>query len=451
VHPDDLPRMLAEIKQYAKENVEEFTQEYRIITKSGDVVWTDDRTVIERDQDGNITHYQGIVLDNHEHKLVQEALKLNEEQFRNSIALLPTPILITALDQKITLLYGNNSFMELFKFVSNDVINRPFPDYYVNKEDRHSINEVLKTQDAIPPIEMAFKKADGSHFWGEISLQKISYFGEPAVLTAVYDTTKRREAEQYLLEAKESAEAANRLKSQFLSNMSHELRTPLNAIINMSGFVLDGLLGDINQDQAEALEKTVDSGQHLLSLLNDVLDLTKIEAGLMNIIFEEVNLNKLLDGIMSTGKGLVKDQPIEIISKIPPNLPHIYGDKRRIRQILLNLVSNAVKYTEFGQVTVEAQRQDDGVFISVKDTGIGIPPEDYEHVFQEFSQAKNNPLNVISTGLGLPIAKQLVEIHNGRIWFESEVHQGTTFFLFLPLLQNDLDNPTDTTDRLLIK
>ncbi len=241
--------------------------------------------------------------------------------------------------------------------------------------------------------------------------------------------------------ARQDAETASNLKTQFLSNMSHELRTPLNAIINMTGFVVDGVMGDVNEDQAEALNKAVDSGQHLLSLINDVLDLTKIEAGMMNIIFEDVDVDAILNSIMSSGKGLVKNKPIDLQANFPDEgLPHVLGDRRRIRQILLNVVSNAVKYTIEGEIIVSAKAQGANIHVTVQDTGVGIAEEDYDWVFQTFTQARNSLDNVVSTGLGLPISKQLVEMHGGEIWFESEVGEGSIFHVLLPLSPPITDN-----------
>lgn len=232
--------------------------------------------------------------------------------------------------------------------------------------------------------------------------------------------------------ARQEAEKASELKTQFLSNMSHELRTPLNAIINLTGFVVDGLMGEVNLEQQDALQKTIDSGQHLLSLINDILDLTKVEAGLMNLVFEDLDTNTILKSVLATAKGLMKNKQIDLIADIPEDLPHIMGDRRRIRQILLNLISNAVKYTMEGEIVATAKAMEEGIQITVKDTGIGIAREDYDLVFQSFAEGQHNLDNILSTGLGLPIAKQLVEMHNGRIWFESEVAVGSTFHVFLP-------------------
>jgi signal transduction histidine kinase/HAMP domain-containing protein len=241
--------------------------------------------------------------------------------------------------------------------------------------------------------------------------------------------------------ARQDAETASNLKTQFLSNMSHELRTPLNAIINMTGFVVDGVMGEVNEEQIDALNKTVDSGQHLLSLINDVLDLTKIEAGMMNIIFEDVDVDAVLHSVMSSGKGLVKNKPIDLQAHFPDEgLPHVLGDKRRIRQILLNVLSNAVKYTIEGEIIVSAKAQETNILISVEDTGVGIAEEDYSRIFQTFTQARNSLDNVVSTGLGLPISKQLIELHGGGIWFESKVGVGSIFHVLIPLSPPIADN-----------
>lgn len=234
--------------------------------------------------------------------------------------------------------------------------------------------------------------------------------------------------------AREQAENANRIKSQFLANMSHELRTPLNAILNFTAFVADGVMGPVNQEQSDALSQSISSGKHLLSLINDILDLTKIEAGLMDLFIQPVDMNEVLGSIVSVGKGLVKDKPVDLIHEIQPNLPTTYGDKRRLRQVFLNVVSNAVKFTVKGNVTINAKFEDGNFLIIVKDTGVGIPKEDHNLVFDSFKQAKHDLPETTGTGLGMPISRYFVESHNGKIWFESALGQGTTFHVMLPLL-----------------
>jgi signal transduction histidine kinase len=214
--------------------------------------------------------------------------------------------------------------------------------------------------------------------------------------------------------------------------MSHELRTPLNAIINMSKIVGGGMLGKINSEQKETLTHVSNSGEHLLNLINDVLDMSKIESGMMEIYFEEVDFLQILNEIMSITKGLTKDKPIDIVKDLPEEMPLLIGNKRRLHQVMLNLVGNAVKYTVEGHIIISAELEDGHVHVQVKDSGVGITLEDQERIFKPFERAKRRLNNVIGTGLGLPIAKQLVELHNGQIWFESQVGLGSVFHVRLP-------------------
>lgn len=237
--------------------------------------------------------------------------------------------------------------------------------------------------------------------------------------------------------ARANAEEANKVKSQFLANMSHELRTPLNAILNFTGFVADGVMGPVNERQVQTLNQSIASGKHLLALINDILDITKIEAGMMDLFIQEVDLNEIIGAAVSIGRGLVKDKPIKFLDDVESNLPVTFGDKRRLRQVMLNMISNAVKFTPQGRVVVKAYHENDTIRISVSDTGIGIAPDDQGLVFESFKQAKHNLQEAIGTGLGMPISKYFVESHGGRIWLESEVGTGTTFFVELPVLSED--------------
>ncbi|NIV28909.1 MAG: response regulator [Anaerolineae bacterium] len=226
----------------------------------------------------------------------------------------------------------------------------------------------------------------------------------------------------------------DRLKTQFLANMSHELRTPLNSIIGFSRVILKGIDGPLTDVQRTDLRAIYDSGQHLLSLINNILDLSKIEAGRMEVIFEDVDLREIIEGVMSTAVALVKGKPIEMQQLIAPDLPMVHGDPRRIRQVLVNLVGNATKFTEEGFIRVEAEANPTEVTITVADSGTGIEPDKLETVFEPFTQVDaSTTRRAGGTGLGLSITKHFVEMHGGRIWVESTPGQGSTFYVTLPV------------------
>lgn len=233
--------------------------------------------------------------------------------------------------------------------------------------------------------------------------------------------------------AREEAEQANRVKSMFLATMSHELRTPLNGILNFTRFVADGMLGPVTEQQVDVLQKAIASSRHLLALINDILDISKIESGSLKLFIEEdVNLNEELETVITTAQTLLKDKPVELKLDIDQNLPRMSCDKRRVRQVLLNIVSNACKFTEEGCITVTVQGLRDEILMWVKDTGPGIAPEDHAAVFQTFQQTDTGLRQGEGTGLGMPISKRLVEAHGGEMWIDSVKGAGATFYVTLP-------------------
>lgn len=226
----------------------------------------------------------------------------------------------------------------------------------------------------------------------------------------------------------------DRMKTQFLANMSHELRTPLNSIIGFSRVILKGIDGPITELQKTDLTAIYHSGQHLLGLINNILDLSKIEAGKMELNFEEVDLRQILKSVASTAVALVKDKSVELVQDVAEDLPLIYADQTRLRQIVLNLIANAAKFTEEGQISLTARADGDDVLVCVSDTGIGIPPDKLEHIFEEFTQVDaSTTRRAGGTGLGLPITRHFVEMHNGTITVQSKEGSGSTFTVRLPL------------------
>ena len=230
-------------------------------------------------------------------------------------------------------------------------------------------------------------------------------------------------------------EAASRHKSEFLANMSHELRTPLNAVIGFSEVLLQRMFGELNDKQDEYLKDIYASGQHLLSLINDILDLSKIEAGRMELVSAPFHLPSALDNAVTLVRERAGRHGIALRVDVDPRLGEVGGDERKVKQVLLNLLSNAVKFTpEGGTIGLKAGRRDAEVEISVSDTGIGIAPEDQVTIFEEFRQVGSDETRKQEgTGLGLTLAKKFVELHGGRIWVESEPGRGSTFTFTLPL------------------
>jgi len=249
---------------------------------------------------------------------------------------------------------------------------------------------------------------------------------------------KLMESNKELEIAYDAAEEAKQFRGQFLANMSHELRTPLNAIIGFSETMLKFPMMYDNQSLPSTYERDLsqiyDSGRQLLHVINDILDLAKVDAGKLEIHMQEVNIGPIVAAVTSTARGLIKGQPIMFEENLPDPLPTVWADESRLRQVLLNLYSNACKYTDEGKITLDVTTDDERIHFKLKDTGIGIAPEFHESIFEEFQQATNAGRDVRSgTGLGLPISKQLLSLMNGSIWLESEVGVGSIFGFSLEL------------------
>jgi signal transduction histidine kinase len=228
-------------------------------------------------------------------------------------------------------------------------------------------------------------------------------------------------------------EETSQHKSEFLASMSHELRTPLNAIIGFSQVLREEMFGEINEKQAEYLEDILTSGNHLLSLINDVLDLSKVEAGQLELEVAPFSLQEALERGVVMVRERAADDGVDLAVALNPDVDVVEGDERRIRQVIFNLLSNAVKFTPAGgAVDVTTDRVDGEVQVSVADTGPGLAPDEHERIFAEFQQTDAGIEQGEGTGLGLALSKRLVELHGGRIWVDSELGKGSTFVFTLP-------------------
>jgi signal transduction histidine kinase len=227
---------------------------------------------------------------------------------------------------------------------------------------------------------------------------------------------------------------ASQAKSEFLANMSHELRTPMNAILGFTEMILDDIYGEVPPDVRGPIQDVRTCGQQLLRLINDVLDLSKIEAGRMELSLTDYSVQEVVETARTSLRSLAAEKGLEFVADVPPDVPPAYGDGKRITQCLTNLVGNALKFTKQGRVAISARLDGDRVVYSVADTGIGIPADQLGHIFGEFRQVDASISREFGgTGLGLSITKTFVELHGGSIWVESEPGRGSTFHFAIPL------------------
>lgn len=384
------------------------------------------------------------------------ALAASEAHFRLLVEQSPDGIFVA--DSNGRYVDVNSVGAAMLGYTREELLARSIPDVHVPEEKPHLPSAVARyTDGGIVTSEWIFKRKDGSTFLGELVGRQLP---DGRLQAIVRDITDKRQVEDEILRAKDLAESANRVKSDFIANMSHELRTPLNAIIGMSHLLLDT---DTNQRQRDYLLKIQKSSQHLLDMVNDVLDFSKIEAGQMSLDRAPFVLDRLLDdaATLHTDKAVGKNLTLSFA--VEPDVPHLLlGDFTKLKQILINLLSNAIKFTPQGEINVGVSLAPDAagglrLCFTVTDTGIGIAQEQIGRLFQSFQQADSSTTRKYGgTGLGLAISKRLAELMGGEIGVSSEPGRGSRFW-FTARLEQDTDaartppsvpaNSSQTSDR----
>jgi PAS domain S-box-containing protein len=284
-------------------------------------------------------------------------------------------------------------------------------------------------------LEASAIRRDKTEFPIELSLASLKVGTQWHAVGILRDITKRKIGEQRLKDTNQQLQEANQAKSRFVASMSHELRTPLNAIIGLSGLILDGTLGELNDELKDCIADILGSGQRLLNLINDILDMSKVEAGKIDITIVDIDLESVLENAIHVVKPLVDKSRLSLTLELPPTLPAVRADAARLEQVMVNLLSNAIKFTPpGGKIEVKAVADDGWWQVSVNDDGVGIKKRDLDNIFDPYTQAETLPdKKSEGTGLGLQISKQFVELMGGTIWAESIFGKGSTFYFALPV------------------
>ena len=393
-----------------------------------------------------------ILLESRERTRTERALRESEEKFARAFHTSSDGHAIITLDGE-RYLEVNDAFCRIAGCSREQVLSRDATQFtWLIPGERAMLVERVRAGEQVRDFETRIIRPDGEQRDVLISCDRAELSGEPCLLGVVRDVTERRRSERalkeahaelelrvllrttQLAEARDRAESADRLKSSFLATMSHELRTPLNSIIGFTGIILQGLVGPLTDEQKKQLGMVMNSSRHLLSLINDVLDISKIEAGQIEVHAAAFDFRESVHRVAQIVAPLAARKGLPIRVLLAPEVGRLVSDRRRVEQILINLVNNAIKFTDHGEILVGGTVQEGKLTVRVTDTGIGIRTEDLGRLFRPFQQldvglARQHE----GTGLGLAICRRLVKILGGDITVESTLHQGSTFTLTLPL------------------
>jgi len=385
------------------------------------------------------------------HQQAEVALKQSEEKYRTLFEQKLEGVIV--IDETMKLLLANQAAAEMFGLDSVEEVPEVNPFDFVPLEEREQVLTIITKDmfenDRRQVNEFRLINKAGKEMWVSAVGARTEYQGKIAGLVSLRDVTKRKRAEQELeeknkqlmaqqqelMEKTNEVEAASQAKSDFLAHMSHELRTPLNVIIGFSELMADGVPGEINSEQKQCLDDILSSSKHLLGLINDVLDLSKVESGKIKLRLAEVTLPDILEELKRTMTPILAPRKQSLDIEVEKGLPPVYADKAKLRQVLLNLLGNATKFTpDGGKLKIEAVKKGGWCHVSVIDNGVGINKEDQKKIFEPFRQLDNSLTGEKGgAGLGLAVTKQIIDKHGGKIWVGSEYGKGSRFTFTLLL------------------
>jgi PAS domain S-box-containing protein len=436
--------------------------EYRVRRRDGEYRWFKTRGVPIRDGSGNIVKWFGTCTDITDLRQTEEALRASEQRFRGTFE--NAAVGIAHADSDGRWLRVNGKLAAILGYTVEETLHLRWQDFTYPEDVPASVEQLtalLRGERPSYSLEKRYVRKDGSVIWGQlaVSLQRDAA-GQPAYAIAVMqDISERKRLEGELRQAKEAAEAANRAKDEFLANVSHEIRTPMNAILGMTDLALDTQL---TEDQRQYLQTVKSAADSLLGIINDLLDFAKIEAGKLELDLVDFSLRVAVGDTLRALAVRAHTKGLELIYQVRPDVPDaLIGDAGRLRQVLLNLVGNAVKFTDAGEVVVRVEIDGDtppsppgvgevGLRFTVRDTGIGIPPDQQVRIFRAFEQEDTSTTRKYGgTGLGLTIAARLAALMGGRITVDSESGRGSTF-AFTAQFGRQPHSAVQLTRRLLV-
>jgi len=406
--------------------------DYRVRRRDGEyAIVRAEGCAVSRDASGNALRRVGTLRDITVLKAAEKQLRESEAQLKTILNTIPLTVVVASLDGVI--LMANPHAEREIESRSRSMVGRNMAEFYADSLDRDAVMEELAEHGQVRNRMLSFRADSGRLVEGLLSAILIKMGEQTVSLGILVNLTERLQMERALAAARDQAEQANRAKSEFLANMSHELRTPLNAIIGFTGIIKDGIVGTVNEEQAKQLGMVYRSAQHLLELINDILDLSRVEAGRVDIFTESFPLAPLLEELQALMQPLadVKNLTLQLESAAPGSL---MTDRGKLRQVLVNLLGNAIKFTETGSVSLSCQQTGEDIVFEVTDTGRGIANADQRRIFNTFEQADIGAgREYEGTGLGLAISQRFIEMLGGEIGVaRSAPGEGTTFYVRLP-------------------
>ncbi|MBA2270706.1 MAG: PAS domain S-box protein, partial [Chthoniobacterales bacterium] len=438
IYPDDADKYYADDHEVIRSRASKLGIVESFPGKDGKECWVRTDKVPYCNEKGEVIGIVVVAEDVTAHQQAEATLRESEEWLRTIFEASRDGILV---EQNGRITYANKSYTRMLGYdQAEELLGRETSDI-VSADDAERLTEYgrARVRGELPPTLFEFKgkRKDGSLVDVEAAVSTSAVAGKKYVTTALRDITDRKRAEAELLQAKEAAEAATRAKSEFLANMSHEIRTPMNGILGMTELTLDT---ELNREQREYLGMVKTSAHSLLGVINDILDFSKIEAGKLEMEAISFSLRETIGAMLKPLGIRAADKLIELVADIPLDVPdHLIGDPLRLRQILLNLTDNAIKFTEQGEVILSVAKAsleggETQLHFSISDSGIGIPEEKQAAIFEAFAQVDGSTTRHHGgTGLGLAIATRLVQQMDGRIWVESRAGVGTTFHFTISL------------------